>query len=156
MLFKNLIQGMYIFSQSFLLTIVFYRFREVPTFGCDVIRRFHVNVSSQKRIAARDYEDILQVCIYIFLSNYTDIGLVYCTGHRRDFSQKGRQDHSRPYLYDARMALYCKATSTNQGNHATLRWTRSQTWKSLEKIQEDGLCKIHHKGTPSRSSGKRT
>ncbi len=37
-------------------------FRQVPTFGRDAIRRFSVNTSSQKRIAARDYEDVLQVC----------------------------------------------------------------------------------------------
>ncbi|KAK7689177.1 hypothetical protein QCA50_007868 [Cerrena zonata] len=38
------------------------RFRATPTFGSDIIRRFCSNVSSQKRIAARDYEDLLQ-CI---------------------------------------------------------------------------------------------
>ncbi|KZT12196.1 uncharacterized protein LAESUDRAFT_754689 [Laetiporus sulphureus 93-53] len=37
-------------------------FRKVPTFGRDTIRRFDVNVSAMKKLAARDYEDILQ-CI---------------------------------------------------------------------------------------------
>lgn len=40
------------------------RFREVPTFGLDTIRKFSNNVSSMKRLAARDFEDILQVCHY--------------------------------------------------------------------------------------------
>lgn len=39
----------------------------MATFGADIIRRFHVNVSSQKRITARDYEDLLQVCRLILL-----------------------------------------------------------------------------------------
>ena len=38
-------------------------FRQVPTFGRDTIRRFHKNVSGLKRLAARDFEDILQVSI---------------------------------------------------------------------------------------------
>ena len=42
------------------------RFRNVPTFGSDVIRRFAINVSSQKRITARDYEDFLQVSLVLF------------------------------------------------------------------------------------------
>ena len=37
------------------------RFRQVPTFGRFTIRRFHDNVSEMKKLAARDFEDILQV-----------------------------------------------------------------------------------------------
>ncbi|KAJ3554174.1 hypothetical protein NM688_g3242 [Phlebia brevispora] len=39
------------------------RFRRVPTFGTETIRRFHNNVSELKKLAARDYEDILQCVI---------------------------------------------------------------------------------------------
>ncbi|KAI0261414.1 hypothetical protein BC834DRAFT_972687 [Gloeopeniophorella convolvens] len=42
------------------------RFRWVPMFGCGTIRRFPANVADLKRIAARDYEDILQCAIPIF------------------------------------------------------------------------------------------
>ena len=37
------------------------RFRELSTFGRATIRKFHDNVSEMKRLAARDFEDILQV-----------------------------------------------------------------------------------------------
>ncbi|KAI0310491.1 hypothetical protein OF83DRAFT_1025758, partial [Amylostereum chailletii] len=37
------------------------RFRDVPTFQHDTIHRFHKNVSGLKKLAARDFEDILQV-----------------------------------------------------------------------------------------------
>ena len=37
------------------------RFRQIPTFGRFTIRRFHNNVSEMKKLAARDFEDILQV-----------------------------------------------------------------------------------------------
>ncbi|KAJ7155302.1 hypothetical protein C8R46DRAFT_1296775 [Mycena filopes] len=35
------------------------RFRQIPTFGRSTIRRFHANVSEMKKMAARDFEDIL-------------------------------------------------------------------------------------------------
>lgn len=38
-----------------------FRFRRIPTFGKDTIRKFANNVSETKQLAARDYEDILQV-----------------------------------------------------------------------------------------------
>ena len=37
------------------------RFRDVPTFGRGTIRRFVNNVSDMKKLAGRDFEDILQV-----------------------------------------------------------------------------------------------
>ncbi|KAJ7166117.1 hypothetical protein C8R46DRAFT_1351546 [Mycena filopes] len=39
------------------------RFRQIPTFGRSTIRRFHANVSEMKKMAARDFEDILQCLI---------------------------------------------------------------------------------------------
>ena len=41
-------------------------FRQLPTFGADIIRRFSNNVSELKKLAARDYEDILQVIIHFY------------------------------------------------------------------------------------------
>ncbi|KAG8898963.1 hypothetical protein FRC00_002093 [Tulasnella sp. 408] len=42
------------------------RFREVPPFGRDTIRRIGYNVSELKQLAARDYEDILQCALPAF------------------------------------------------------------------------------------------
>lgn len=36
-------------------------YRTIPTFGQSTIRRFSNNASSMKKLAARDYEDLLQV-----------------------------------------------------------------------------------------------
>ena len=38
----------------------FGRFRQVPTFGRDTIRKFGGDVSAMKKLAGRDFEDILQ------------------------------------------------------------------------------------------------
>jgi hypothetical protein len=40
---------------------LYHRFRQVPTFGRGTIRRFGNNVSAMKKLAGRDFEDILQV-----------------------------------------------------------------------------------------------
>lgn len=46
-----------------LLTTICFSFRMVPTFGLDTIRKFTNNVSGLKQLAARDFEDILQVWV---------------------------------------------------------------------------------------------
>jgi hypothetical protein len=40
---------------------MYYRYCQVPTFGRGTIRRFHTNTSAMKGLAARDFEDLLQV-----------------------------------------------------------------------------------------------
>ncbi|KIK32452.1 hypothetical protein CY34DRAFT_45100, partial [Suillus luteus UH-Slu-Lm8-n1] len=42
------------------------RYRAVPTFGRGTIRRFHTNASAMKKLAARDFEDLLQCVIPVF------------------------------------------------------------------------------------------
>lgn len=43
-------------------TVISLSFRQVAPFGRDTIRKFSDNVSEMKKLAARDFEDILQVC----------------------------------------------------------------------------------------------
>lgn len=38
------------------------RYRAVPTFGRSTIRKFTENASALKKLAARNYEDLLQAC----------------------------------------------------------------------------------------------
>ncbi|KIJ60703.1 hypothetical protein HYDPIDRAFT_98197, partial [Hydnomerulius pinastri MD-312] len=42
------------------------RFRQVPSFGRNTIRRFSRNTSEMKKMAARDFEDVLQCAIPVF------------------------------------------------------------------------------------------
>lgn len=48
------------FSQSFN-HYTYNRYRDIPTFGRGTIRKFNNNVSAMKKMAARDFEDLLQV-----------------------------------------------------------------------------------------------
>jgi hypothetical protein len=47
---------------SVLLTFERDRYRAIPSFGRDTIRRFSANCSELKKMAARDFENLLQVC----------------------------------------------------------------------------------------------
>ena len=47
------------------------RFRDVPTFGRGTIRRFGNNVSGMKKLAGRDFEDILQVMSFHVHRSYS-------------------------------------------------------------------------------------
>ena len=49
------------------------RFRQIPTFGRYTIRRFHNNVSEMKKLAARDFGDILQVWRHILPMNFASL-----------------------------------------------------------------------------------
>jgi hypothetical protein len=40
----------------------FSSYRQITTYGRDTIRKFDANVSAMKKLAARDWEDLLQVC----------------------------------------------------------------------------------------------
>ena len=57
------LEDLHIFGEACSL-FVFYRYRNVPTFGRSTIRRFRKKVSELKQMAARDFEDLLRVrCI---------------------------------------------------------------------------------------------
>ena len=61
-LFKHLIRILFVHGDS-AVSALNERFRAVPTFGRSTIRQFTENASAMKKLAARDYEDLLQVCI---------------------------------------------------------------------------------------------
>lgn len=41
----------------------------MPTFGRETIRKFHTNALAMKRLAARDFEDLLHVSVGSYLLN---------------------------------------------------------------------------------------
>ncbi|KAG2052923.1 hypothetical protein BDR06DRAFT_1009062 [Suillus hirtellus] len=66
-LFTHLVRLLYALpGGSWLVATLDYRFCQVPTFGNGVIRKFANNTSEMKKLAARDFEDILQCAIPVF------------------------------------------------------------------------------------------
>ena len=52
MVFSSIVHNMHLHDNSY---------REVASFGADTIRRFSANVSELKKLAAHDFENLLQV-----------------------------------------------------------------------------------------------
>lgn len=53
-------------------------YREIPTFGRNTIRKFSDNVSGLTKLAARDFEDLLQVssiylCVRLLVSEHISV-----------------------------------------------------------------------------------
>ena len=62
---QNSIEGECVIDSSQLRMLnCFIRFRLVPPFGHSTIRRFASNASEMKKLAARNFEDLLQVCLH--------------------------------------------------------------------------------------------
>jgi hypothetical protein len=64
---------------SIITRLIVIRFRLIPPFG-QTIRRFSNNVSEMKKLAAQDYEDLLQVNAIRFLDRTPDV-LTATTSH---------------------------------------------------------------------------
>ncbi|KAG6818921.1 hypothetical protein H0H93_000270 [Arthromyces matolae] len=65
--FRHLIRILYAASpQGNLVAELDLRYRQTPTFGRDTIRKFATNASEMKKLAARDFEDLLQCSIPAF------------------------------------------------------------------------------------------
>lgn len=59
-LFKHLLRILYAHGDN-AISRLNERYRAVPTFGRSTIRKFTENASAMKKLAARNYEDLLQV-----------------------------------------------------------------------------------------------
>lgn len=57
------------FSSQLRFSMIF-RYRKISTFGRDTIRRFAADASAMKKLAARDFEDLLMVCSSILPASF--------------------------------------------------------------------------------------
>lgn len=80
-------------------TLTHRRFRLVPSFGNGVIRTFANNTSEMKRLAAHDFEDILQVCcVDCFLVMLADaFSISVLLPYLKGFSQLSTMQSCSPY-----------------------------------------------------------
>lgn len=71
--FNLSIHGVYMYQDFdlFLYLSDYYHssYRKMPTFGRDTIRKFNNNASGMKKLAARDFEDLLQVRVPYVLNS---------------------------------------------------------------------------------------
>ncbi|TFK61425.1 hypothetical protein BDN72DRAFT_904115 [Pluteus cervinus] len=109
------------------------RFRKVTPFGVDTIRRFKTNVSDLKKLAARDYEDILQCiipCIEGLLPqpfNDTILDLLYTMAYFHSLAKL--RMHTDSSLHTLRLVItsLCDA----------LRYFAFETCKHFKTVETD-------------------
>ena len=92
-----------------------FSYRDVPPFGRDTIRKFSNNVSGLKRLAARDFEDLLQVC-------YLKLFDILCSDN---FSVPFRSS----------MVCYLKKPTESLVNFC-LSWPHGMAWPNCDFIRK--------------------
>ncbi|KAG5634352.1 hypothetical protein H0H81_002284 [Sphagnurus paluster] len=110
------------------------RFRRVASFGCSTIRRFPYNVADLKKLAARDFEDILQCCIPCFDGlfpephNQTIMDLLYIMAYFHSLSKL--RMHTNSSLQELR--------NTTETLGAALRFFANETCRHFKTYETDG------------------
>ena len=91
------------------------RYRQVPPFGNGIIRRFTGNPSAMRKLAARDFEDLLQVRSPWLLDNMAYLIYTVCPpGLRGPTSHTKRKHHTQDLIVrPCYMACVCEAQATH-------------------------------------------
>ncbi|TFK76058.1 hypothetical protein BDN72DRAFT_930755 [Pluteus cervinus] len=109
------------------------RFRKITPFGVDGIRRFKANVSDLKKLAARDYEDILQCiipCIEGLLPqpfNETVLDLLYTMAYFHSLAKLRMHTDSSLRVLRQVITSLCNA----------LRYFAYETCKNFKTVETD-------------------
>lgn len=86
----------------------------MPSFGKDTIRKFVANTSELKKLAARNFEDLLQVGIFLHLTCNNSLYLVNTVRDpcvRRSFTRAAQHCHleialhRRPLAWNGQIAI---------------------------------------------------
>ncbi|KJA14397.1 hypothetical protein HYPSUDRAFT_142984 [Hypholoma sublateritium FD-334 SS-4] len=137
------------------------RFRSMPTFGSSTIRRFATNASEMKKLAARDFEDLLQCSIPAFEGllpepyNAVVLTLLYRTAEWHAFAKLR--------LHTESTVQHLERLTTELGKlMREFRDTTQSAFATFELPKETGarqrrqtLSKGKEKAAPGNSSGKK-
>ena len=130
------------------------RYRQISTFACDTIRKFAQNSSEMKKLAARDFEDLLQVwrplsqCMHFF--THKD-GPIVCNSHIWGPSRWTTQRPSHEVaLSNGRMARPCQ-TSNAYWDNAGFAWSFDVwVWQTSAKLSRAHMLAFCTYGAFSR------
>lgn len=100
----------YSFTTALQAKLTFDRYRKVPSFGPATIRRFSSNVSEMSNMAARNFEDLLQVCTRKILIHSRELILsVFYPCLRRSFTRPSQQSSYESPFHHVTLARACEA-----------------------------------------------
>lgn len=132
------------------------RFWQVPTFGNGVICRFSDNTSEMKRLAARDFEDMLQVLFSEYLSlnlSCWQFSSLVCHSRLRGIiSHRSRCCCAIAVVSIRAVACPCEAQAS-LGVHGQVSWRNIQAAVAkVTEIPRCHLCCIQYSGIAQRES----
>ncbi|KAF9045035.1 hypothetical protein BJ165DRAFT_1346661, partial [Panaeolus papilionaceus] len=115
------------------------RFSAISTFGHGTIRKFSANSSEMKKMAARDFEDLLQCCIPVFAGlldephNQRLVELLYVTAEWHALAKLRMHTETTLALLDAVTARFGAAIRS-------FRDTTCQDFTTMELPKEAAAC----------------
>jgi hypothetical protein len=121
----------------------YFRYRQIPTFGGDTIRRFSKNASAMKKLAARDFEDLLQVRgFHLIGSCYLILCIVRNPHFRRSSSIPTQWDCPWSTLHPCHLACLCQAPTAYR-NYSWIFWSDyHRSWTNFATIREGNMYSI--------------
>ncbi|KAF8594868.1 hypothetical protein BDV93DRAFT_458210 [Ceratobasidium sp. AG-I] len=115
------------------LIFALYSFRQIVSFPPETIRRFSSNVSEMKKLAGRDWEDILQCCIPCFEGLFPephsqDVSvLVFTLAQWHAFAKLCMHTESTLHALDAHTTVLGRRLRRFQKSSSTFRTTESDS-----------------------------
>ncbi|CAK5265668.1 unnamed protein product [Mycena citricolor] len=140
------------------------RFRQIPRFGRDTIRRFATNASEMKKLSARDFEDLLLCSIPVFEGLFPDeednkrvMKLLYCMAEWHSFAKLRMHTDSTLAHLEARTTelgrLMRQFQSKTCSKYATTELPREAAARARQE-QRQAQAKAESDSTPSLTRKK--
>ena len=148
----------YEYSVSYNYLIIFFcangalSYRNVPPFGRSTIHKFHSNASAMKKLAARDFEDLLQVIVCLFVIQICPNSLLVCYSRFRWSSAIWTWPNCPCIAFWAEYVdITCKITWAYGDNASWSRMLNHSTGRLLAEIWKGRMLTIQHQRTSSRT-----
>jgi len=133
-------------APEYLSNFCLYSFRQVAAFGRSTIRKFPYNVADLSKLAARDYEDILQCCIPCFEGllpsphNETILHLLYILNYWHSLAKLRMHTDTTIRIF--------RQTTTLLGD--ALRYFTNETCKAFKTFETDKEYQARTRATARR------
>lgn len=126
--------------------LIFTRYSRVPSFGSSGsgIRKFATNVTEMKKLAGRDFEDLIQARKRLYWLEYTILTneLVFNSLFRGYFPQAGRWKNFNFVVFYASLARTCEAKDTSRAYDQSTPNRNDSARKRTSDLREERLSTL--------------
>ena len=138
-------RGSFLVSSLVFEVLTMPRYCQVPMFGCDTIQKFSNNASTMKKLAAWDFEDLLQVCWCCVIIMMTHMLDAVCFAYIwRTFTRAIWNNCYGSLVWAGNMAWTCKNVPAYRINHSVFVTFNNKAWYVTSTISICDMWGIHH------------